>query len=116
MLTSSFGIAKLTLPNAVLGCNTKNKEAKMRKKSKREYIDGFREIREYVRSSVSNLRQLKKLAEELRYLKYYNSRFDGATICAAHEALDSNNFILMDELVAEGFDFSIYANSDEMFI
>jgi hypothetical protein len=94
----------------------KNKEAKMKKKSKREYMDGFREIREYVHKTVSNLRQLKKLSEELRYLKYYNSRFDGATICAAHEALDSNNFILMDELVAEGFDFSIYANCDEMFI
>jgi hypothetical protein len=115
MLTSSFGIAKLTVPQVVNGVQHKNKEAKMRK-SKREYMDGFREIREYVHKSVSNLRQLKKLAEELRYLKYYNSRFDGATICAAHEALDSNNFILMDELVAEGFDFSIYANSDEMFI
>jgi hypothetical protein len=116
MLTLCFGIAKLTVPQVVNGVQHKNKEAKMKKKSKREYMDGFREIREYVQSSVSNLRQLKKLAEELRYLKYYNSRFDGATICAAHEALDTNNFILMDELVAEGFDFSIYANSDEMFI
>ena len=86
------------------------------RKSKRFYIDGFREIREYVHKSVSNLRQLKKLAEELRYLKYYNSQFDGATICAAHEALDSNNFILIDEQIAEGFDNDIYANSDDMFI
>jgi hypothetical protein len=106
----------ITLPQVVNGVQHKNKEARMAKKSKREYIDGFREIREYVHKSVSNLKQLKKLSEELRYLKYYNSRFDGATICAAHEALDSNNFILMDELVAEGFDFDIYANSDDMFI
>jgi len=115
MLTLCFGIAKLTLPNAVRGCNTKNKEVKM-KKSKRFYIDGFREIQAYVRRSVPDLRRLKVLSEQLRELKFYNPKFSGPEILGAYLALDRQEWSLVDEYKADGFDYDIYANSDEMFI
>jgi hypothetical protein len=115
MLTLCFGIAKLTLPQVVNGAQHKNKEAKMRK-SKRFYIDGFREIQDYVRRSVPDLRRLKVLSEQLRELKFYNPKFSGPEILGAYLALDRQEWDLVDEYKAEGFDFDIYANSDEMFI
>jgi hypothetical protein len=86
------------------------------RKSKRFYIDGFREIQAYVRRSVPDLRRLKMLSEQLRELKFYNSKFSGPEILGAYLALDRQEWSLVDEYKADGFDYDIYANSDDMFI
>jgi hypothetical protein len=56
------------------------------------------------------------LSEQLRELKFYNPKFSGPEILGAYLALDRQEWSLVDEYKAEGFDFDIYANSDEMFI
>ena len=78
------------------------------KKPRTRYIDGYREIRRYLRRIGADWENAKKVGAELRDLKRLNPRFDGPEILAAWRAWEEEDWEDIDYWECEGFDFCKY--------